>query len=401
MERQSTIIPGGAPSRETLLQRARDFAPALLERAQETEKQRRMPQETLARMHELGLMRVLQPSRFGGYEMDFGVMTEIGAELAKGCGSSGWVYSNLASHQWMVGMWPGKAQDEIWGKDPDTTICSAFAFPAGKALRTEGGYRISGRWPFSSGIDNADWIMLAAIVAEDDGGPEEHRVFLAPRSDCEPIDNWHVAGLSGTGSKDVKAEDLFVPEHRTVSPLDWRGGPSPGSEANPAPLYKLPVISIFPYCIAGVALGIAQGAMERYIENTRKRLSTYTGANVAGFANVHIKVAEAGVLIEGAQRIIEHDCREVMRCAREGGVPTIEQKVVYRRNGAYTAVMCQQAVDLLFTISGGGGLFDSNPIQRSFRDIHACSSHIALNWDPNAVTAGKVSLGLPPDSPLL
>ena len=393
------ISPGVTP--EALLQRARDMAPILLQRAKDAEDARRIPDETMREIHDAGLMRVMQPRRFGGYEYDFGLFVKIAAELARGCGSSSWVYSNLASHQWMVGMWCAEAQDEVWARSPDECVCSSLAFPAGKATRVEGGYRIRGQWPFSSGIDNSRWAMLAAVVEEDAGHPQEHRVFLLPEADYDAVDNWFVTGLSATGSKDVKVEDKFVAEHMTVSPLDWRGGDSPGSPVNPSALFKLPVISIFPYCISGVSLGIAQGALDRYVAHTRKRVSTYTGAKVAQFSNVHISLAEAGALIEAAERMMDYDCAEVTRIADEGGTPTLDQKVRYRRNGAYTTTLCVRAVDILFSLTGGAALFENNPIQRSFRDIHACKAHIALAWEPAASLYGRVALGLPADSPLL
>lgn len=414
MRRRSGSSGGAAPilidhalpvmtqlSREDYLDRARELVPVLQQRAEAAEALRRIPDEPVRDFHDSGLVRVIQPRRVGGGEMDFTILLEIGAELARGCGSSAWVWSNLATHHWMLGMWTEEAQDELWGISPDILVASSFAFPAGRAQRVEGGYRLSGQWPFSSGVDCCTWTMVAGMVEGEGGSPPEHRVFLLPEEDYEIIDNWHVAGLCATGSKDVAAREAFVPAYRTITPKDWRGGESPGSGLNPGALFRLPVLSVFPYCLSGVAVGIAQGAWDAYVGETRARRSTYTGASVADYPTVQLKVAEVDALIDAARLLMARDCDEAMAVAAAGDVPAMETKLRYHRNGAFGTNLCMRAVDLMFTASGGKGLFNSHPIQRAFRDIHAAAAHISMNWEPAAIAHGRVALGLPPDNPLL
>jgi 3-hydroxy-9,10-secoandrosta-1,3,5(10)-triene-9,17-dione monooxygenase len=336
----------------------------------------------------------------GGSELDYVSIVEFAAITGRGCGSSAWVLGNLAVHHWMLAMWPPEAQHEIWDESADTLIGSAFAFPAGRATKVAGGYRLKGRWPFSSGIDPCTWLMVGAMV-EVPGGAPEPRMFIVPLKDYTIIDTWFVAGLRGTGSKDVEIADVFVPEHRTLAVSATKGGPTPGAVLNPSPLYQLPLMALFAYVLSGTVLGIAQGAIHGFREATRKRAATYSGARLGELTAIQMRVAEAAASVDAAELIMKHNCSEAQRIAVAGSVPSIEQKVRYRRDGAFSARLCTRAVDLVFEACGGGGLYDTHPIQRAFRDAHAGAAHIALVFDVAATTYGKVALGLPCDNPML
>ncbi len=402
MTTATRVAAPGRITREELLQRARDMLPVLRERAPQAEALRRLPDETERDFHDAGLFRMVQPARVGGAELDYGILVDVGAMVGRACGSSAWNLINLGCHHWMLGMFPPQAQDEIWNENPDALIASSFIFPAGRAKRANGGYVLSGRWPFSSGVDNAGWNMLAGMVRDEDSdAPPEHRLFLLPRVEYKIIDTWHAAGLRGTGSKDVAAEAVYVPEHRTLAARDMRGGPSPGSAVNPGPLYRLPLFAVFPYVLSGAALGVAQGAWDCHVEVLRDRVSHYTGARVSDFQAVQVKLADARSRIDAAELIMQRDCQDAMRIAEAGTAPDIETKARFRRNGAFSVSLCTQAVDIVFGLAGGSGLYDTSPIQRAFRDAHAINAHIAFNMDAAGTTYGRVALGLPPDSPLL
>lgn len=390
------------PSREELLGRAEQLIPALRERADATEELRRLPDETEKAFHDSGLFRMLQPARIGGSELDYDILIDAGATIARGCASSAWNLTNLASHHWMMAMFPKQAQDEVWTKNPDALIASSFIFPAGRARRAPGGYIISGKWPFSSGVDNSEWNMLAGVVSEEDPEePHEYRVFLLHKSDYEIIDTWFAAGLRGTGSKDVKANEVFVPDHRTLAVSDTKGGKTPGSEVNPAVLYRLPVFALFPYVLSGVALGIAEGIVDDYVEAAKARVTNYTGAKVGDFQAVQIKVAEASAAAQAARLVMLNSCTEATDMTANGVVPDIERKVAYRRDGAYSVGLCTKAVDLIAGVSGAGGLYNRNPVQRAFRDVHAVNAHIAFNMDMAGTAYGRVAMGHSPDNPTL
>src|SRR5713101_965128 len=222
-EQQGAVMPDAktqnpasaarSPDFTELLARAEALVPVLRERAGRTEELRRLPDETLDELHRTGLFRILQPKRVGGSELPFRSIVELVAVIGRGCGSTAWVLANLAAHHWLLGMWSPEAQDEIWGQSPDNLIGSALIFPRGRARPVDGGYRLTGRWPFSSGVDPAAWNLIGAITSDEESGLSEPRIFLLPSSDYTIIDTWHVIGLGGTGSKDVAAEDVFVPDY--------------------------------------------------------------------------------------------------------------------------------------------------------------------------------------------
>ena len=391
---------GAAPDFPELLARAEALVPVLRERAGEAEELRRVPDETIEDLHRTGLFRILQPKRVGGSELPFRSIVELVSVIGRGCGSTAWVLANLAAHHWLLGMWPKQAQDEIWGQSPDNLIGSALIFPRGRASRVDGGYRLTGRWPFSSGVDAAAWNLIGAILHDQESGIAQPRIFVLPASDYQIIDTWHVIGLGGTGSKDVAVEDVFVPDYRSIAVEQIVGGPNPGSEVNPAVLYRLPAISLFAFCIAGVSLGIAQGAIEYFTQTIRSRTSYYTGRSLADFVTLQIHLAEATSIADAARAVILTDCDEATRIVEEGAVPSLEQRARYRRDGAYSATLCTRAVDLLFRATGGGAIYARNPLQRAFRDVHAANAHYVLNWDINGAMYGRVALGLSADATL-
>src|SRR6516165_3366552 len=314
---------GRAPSRfDELLARAEALVPTLRERAARAEQLRRLAGGTIADLHASDLFRMLQPDRVGGSELPYRELFELTAVIGQGCGSTAWVLGNLAAHHWLLGMWHPEAQDEIWGQSPDSLISSALAFARGRARREAGGYRLSGRWPFSSGVDYSAWNIFGAIVSDEETGQSEPRMFLVPARDYSIIDTWQVIGLAATGSNDVEVADVFVPAYRTLATERIKGGPNRGSELNPGTLYKLPAISLFGFAIAGVSLGIARGAIRHFAETTRTRLSAYTGRNLADFTNIQEHLAEAAALADAAEAIVLRDCDEATRITEAGVVPS-------------------------------------------------------------------------------
>ena len=387
-------------TRNEVLQRARAMVPGLADRALATESARQLPDSTMEAFRSTGLLRLLQPQRVGGYELDFGILGDVCAEVARGCASSAWVLANLISHNWMLGMWPKQAQDEVWqAGDGDSAIGASLIFPAGRALMEGGDYKLHGRWGFASGIDACDWVMLGAIVDGDEENPGEYRLFLLPRVDYSVHDTWFAAGLAGTGSKEVCVEDATVPPYRTLPLRATQGGATPGSAVNPGPLYRIPLLATFGYVVAGVPLGIAEGALEQFTGDNRRRLASYSGRALVDFAPVQWKIAEASASIEAARRMLKANCDEIMRLAERPEAPTLEHKAHMRRDCAFAARLCKRAVDLLFEASGGAALYLSHPVQRAFRDVHAAASHIALNWDAAATAYGRVVLGRAGDMP--
>jgi 3-hydroxy-9,10-secoandrosta-1,3,5(10)-triene-9,17-dione monooxygenase len=379
--------------------RARALVPQLRNRAARTEELRRLPPETERDLHEAGLFRIVQPKRVGGSELDYVALVDCAEALGRGDASVAWNFGNLASHHWMLGMFDKRAQDQIWNKDANVLIASSFIFPAGRARKVDNGYLLRGNWPFSSGVDSSEWNMLASVVSSDDEADGiEYRIFLLNRSDYKIIDTWNATGLRGTGSNDVEVDDAFVAESMTVAVSDLAGGPTPGSAVNPNALYALPVFSLFPYVLSGVALGNAQACLDDYVDIARHRASTYNRAKIGDLQSTQVKIAEASAKIDAARLIMRSTCIEAMADARHGQVPDIAAKTRLRRDGAYSVNLCTEAVSLLFAASGARGLYMTGALQRQFRDAHAINSHIAFNFDAAGTNYGRVALGLPSEN---
>lgn len=382
-----------------MVARAAALAPRLREEAFRSEQLRSLAAETERELHESGLFRIVQPKRVGGSELDYVALIDCADALGQGDASVAWTFANLASHHWMLAMFDPRAQDLVWGKNPDALIASSFIFPAGRARKVDGGYVLRGSWPFSSGVNCSEWNMLASVVSsEDEADGIEYRIFLLPKSDYRINDTWDATGLRGTGSNDVEVSDAFVPEAMTVGVHEVAGGPTPGSAVNPNALYRLPVFSLFPYVLSGVALGNAQACLDDYVDLARHRASTYNRAKVGDLQTTQIKIAEAASKIDAARLIMRQACIEALSEARRGHVPDMAAKTKMRRDGAYSVNLCTEAVSLLFAASGARGLYTSGALQRQFRDAHAINAHIAFNFDAAGTNYGRVVLGLPSDN---
>jgi 3-hydroxy-9,10-secoandrosta-1,3,5(10)-triene-9,17-dione monooxygenase len=381
-------------------EKAEALLPKLGERAARCEELRRLPDETLREFHETKLFRIHQPKRVGGEELEFAAVVTFGALLARACASTAWNWVNFAAHHMMLGMFPPQAQDEIWGASRDALIASSFVFPAGRARKVKGGYVLSGRWPFSSGVDPSEWNMLAGLARLDDHLPPEQRIFLLKRSQYEVIDTWFAGGLRGTGSKDVEATEQFVPEHMTLAVADTKGGPTPGSAVNPGPLYQLPVFALFPYMLSGVALGIAEGLIEEFLTRTNQT-GRMTGARIAEIQSTHIRLGEATAYARASRLVQLSNCQEAEGLIASGRVPEGRVKARYRLEGAYAVDWAVRAVDIMFGLYGASGLYESGHAPRAFRDAHAVKQHFSFNTDIAGTTYGRVALGLASDNPTL
>lgn len=375
--------------------RARALAPTLAARAAEAEALRRLPDQTVAELREAGLFRMLQPSRWGGHEVEPGIFFEVQQLIAAACPSTAWVLGVVAVHSWQLALFPLAAQEEVWGKDPTALISSSYA-PTGKVTREPGGYRISGRWSFSSGCDHCSWVFLGGFVPPEPGKnrPPDMRTFLLPRSDYKIEDTWHVAGLKATGSKDILVDGVFVPEHRTHRLIDGFKRSSPGNEVNPAPLYRLPFGQIFVRSVSTSAIGAAQGALDAYCAAAAQRVAAGDGSKVAEDPTTQVVAARAAATIDEVRLVLQRNFTEMMAAVRANQDLPLERRVRYRFDSSNAVERCVAAVDALFTASGGRAIFLGHPLLRYFLDVHAARAHYANNPDKPARNSGGVQLGL-------
>lgn len=381
------------PSAEELVERARTLAPRLAERSAETEAKRQLPDVTIAELQEAGFFRMLQPARWGGYEHDPRTFYEVQWTLAAACPSTAWVLGVVGVHAWQLALFPLEAQEEVWGKDTSTLISSSYA-PTGKVERVDGGYRISGRWSFSSGCDHCDWVFLGGFAPVDEGKAPDMRTFLLPRKDYRIDDTWHVAGLKGTGSKDIVVEGAFVPEHRTHRLIDGFKRKSPGNAVNPAPLFRLPFGQVFVRSVSTTAIGIAQGALDTYRDIAAKRVAAGDGQRVADDPTAQMVAARADALIDEVKTVLVRNMDELMALARADADMPVERRIKFRYDSSRVVEKCVEAVDGLFTASGGRAIFLSSPMLRYFLDVHVARAHYANNPDKPGRNFGAVQLKL-------
>jgi len=366
--------------------------PRIEARASEAETLRRIPDATIEDLRNAGLMKALQPARYGGYELDPVVLYRAARRIGEVCGSTAWVFAVLGVHPWQLGLFPDAAQADVWGDDDRVLVASTYA-PVGKITPAEGGFRISGRWPYSSGSDHCDWVLLGGIDASD---PEalDMRTFLLPRSDYEVIDTWNAVGLKGTGTNDILVRDAFVPEHRTLSFADTGRCECPGHAVNAAALYRLPFASVFASTIASAALGTARGALAAYRSVLAERFKIAYGEAAREDPHAQVKLAQAHSMVDAAWLQLERNIESVHEAARRGEVPGLLERARLRHDQAYGVSRAIEAADLCFESSGGSVLRDGHPLQRFWRDVHAARQHAINDYERAATLYGRALLGV-------
>jgi len=381
---------------EIYLERVRALLSVLRERAPGAEKLRRLPNETFADFQEAGLFRALQPKRYGGYELDPGIFYQAVMEVGTVCGSSAWILGVIGVHNWHLAIFPPQAQEDVWGEDTGVQLSTSLA-PTGTIQRVDGGFRLSGRWSFSSGCDFCQWAVLGGLVPPAEGGqPPDARVFLVPRRDYIVDDNWHVMGLCATGSKDIIVNDVLVPEYRTHSYADAFHLKHPGTAINDSPLYRLPFGLVFANGITAPAIGAALGALEAFREQSLKRINLRDQSRVAEDPFTQFRLAEAAAAIGAARDRVLGNFAEMMRLARAGEEIPLTARARYKWDAGKAIDWSVAAVDKLFEASGGRGIFLDNPIQRAWRDVHAMRAHAGNNPERAAFVFGRSEFGLPP-----
>ena len=382
------------PQGEALLQRARDLVPMLAEREIATEAARDVPAETIAAYHDTGILRALQPRQFGGLQLPFGVFSRIVETLAEGCAASAWVYAVLAEHQWIIASLPEQGQIDVWGERPNAVASSSLA-PRETAKRIGGGWRLSGRFPFSSGCAHAQWAIIGARC-EDAAGTTPTRYLLVPMNEIEIIDDWHVLGLRGTGSRTLMLHDVFVPEHRSVLLRDLLEGTPPGVQVHPdydivrAPRGYLVVFSLPPvaFALGRRALAVAAAALGGRISRGTTKL--------AESEIVQLKIAEASAAIDAASLLLETLRVQSLAVVASGRPISGEEVLRNRRDLTFGMQQIRTAVQSLFELCGARTTYDSDRLQPLLRDIMTIATHQAFSPLATLVPYGRVLLGLPP-----
>jgi 3-hydroxy-9,10-secoandrosta-1,3,5(10)-triene-9,17-dione monooxygenase len=374
---------------EEAMRRAREIVPVLLERAQKCEDARVLLPENEKLLHQTGLFRFHQPKRFGGMELPFVAVVDIVSELARGCPSTAWNVGNLGCHHWILGYYEPETQHEVWDQNPDVLIASSIALAAGRGRKAKDGFVVSGRWPFSSGVDNSDWNMLAVTIYDEEKAVD-WRLCLVPKSDYQVIDTWYAMGMIGTGSKDIEVKEVFVPERRALALARCRGGlEHPGARLNSGPLFRVPIVASAGHPLSATALGTAEGAFEHVLQTFKTRVGTYTGAKVSDFQAVQVKLARARGLIDSARYLM----RESALVFQHNENLALEEKLRLRAQNALAVAQAREAVETLWSFYGANAIYIRDPLQRYLRDVQAASQHFSFNFDIAGSAYGTVALG--------
>lgn len=383
-----------ASLRTLLRQRARDMVPHLRARQKEAAQLGRLPDVTINEMQESGFFRIMQPKRWGGYEMEPQHFFDVQMTLAEGCMSTAWVLGVVAIHNWQLGLFDDRAQKDVWGEN-DATLISSSYMPVGKVTRVDGGFRLSGRWGFSSGSLHCDWAFLGAMVPpEQAGDAPDYRTFLVPRRDYTIVQNWDVSGLEGTGSNDIFIEDAFVPEYRTHRSMDGFNCNSPGNAVNKSPIFRLPFGQIFVRAVSSSSIGCLQGVVNAFIDVNKSRIGINDGARVAQEPNVQMAIANAMAVVDECKTVMFRNFDSMMEYARRGETPPLQERIKMRFDASLVAKKCTDAINEMFICCGAMGIFRSHPLNRAWLDINAGRTHVANNHFKFGRNLGATSLGL-------
>jgi 3-hydroxy-9,10-secoandrosta-1,3,5(10)-triene-9,17-dione monooxygenase len=389
------------PDHAQLVARATSLVPTLRARAAEAEQFRRLPDANVAELRAAGLFKVLQPRRCGGFEMSLHTHIDTVAEIARGCGSTAWCMGVIHAHSWLVGSFPHEAQAESYGANPDAIVCAVIS-PRGKARAVAGGYRLDGFWPFASGCQHADWLLLGTEIANEGGTVVDAAELLVPARDIVIRDDWNVVGLRGTGSCSIVANDVFVPKHRYLSLPGIIAGEAPGAAAHDTSLYKGAAVPVLVLAITPAALGMAEAALAAFKERLPGREIAYTEHEIQiDSPTTHRQVADAATRIHVARLLLHRCADDIEAAAARGEMMEFTARARVRMDCAHAVRQCMEAAEILYLACGGSGIAETNPVQRAWRDLHAVNMHGALTLETNQVMYGRILLGLKPNTPLI
>lgn len=389
-------LSGVALTPEEAVARAQALASRLDGRRAETEELRQLPDETVQDFIDSGLLRINQASRWGGHELGVEAALGVVSEVAKGDTAAGWVLGVLATHFWLICLFPDEVQHEIWDADPNVMMSSSFVAATSRCERVDGGYRISGRWPFSSGSPHCGWAMLGIMLPPSgDGEPPVVRWGLLPRGDYTVADDWRTVALRGTASNTIVVDDAFVPDHRVVDPADVARGCAPGAKVNPSAIFRLPFGPALVFYLAAPTLGGATRVFDDWVAYMGTKRAAFTGEAYRDQLPTIVRAGELSAQLDAERTVMTSAARSIDAALASGGPVPPAVGMRAGRDATYAIRLCVGVVDTCMQFAGGSALFESNPVQKGWRDVHGTSAHYGFNTDFQYGTYGRLLLGLP------
>lgn len=372
---------------EELIRRARDLSKLLAERAVEAEKLRRPADDVIQALKDAEIFKLMSPRAYGGLECDIDTFFEVGLALAEGDASMSWVATFYIEHVWIFSLFPKAFQEELFA-DKSYVLAPAMLSPTGQVVKEKGGYRLSGRWSWSTGIMHADWVLPAAIVTGEDG-KRAPWFFALPRSEVKVEDTWFVDGMQATGSNDVIIENVFVPEGRMLSFQQMIEGDTPGSKIHPNPLYRTPMLPTLGLAAAIPALGQARACVRMYKERLRDRMAG-GGLRKVGAAS-QMRLARAEVQVDQTYLLLRNLVHEVMTIRDKA---TRLDRTRWATQLAFAVDQCKSTIAYVCEAAGATGHFQSSPLGRAARDINTVGAHIVFDLDARLELHGAALLGI-------
>jgi 3-hydroxy-9,10-secoandrosta-1,3,5(10)-triene-9,17-dione monooxygenase len=378
-----------------LVGRAYDLQPVIAARAAETELNRAPLDATIKDLIDAEFVKTLTPKRFGGFELNIDTMVEIARIFATACPSTGWISSFYIGHTWLHSVFPEESQVEVFAAGP-AILSSGQIAPTAKIKKVTGGFEVSGRQAWSSGVVHADWIFFTGMMAEDGESPKPMMVCL-PREQVEVIDTWFIAGMQGTGSRDVAVHEVFVPNHHAVPYGDLLSGEHPGRNIHANPLYHMPAASVLGFETLPVLAGALRGAAEAFLQLTRDRTTSYTGASVAAKPAAQMRVGRGFAMAEAVEALT----RDAVTTAIAAGCSSsVDARAALRMRAATITKLACDAVNDIMHGAGGNSFRNDAPLQRFFRDVNVLRTHAILDVEPSSEIYGRILLGMNPGGPM-
>ena len=382
-----------------LVERVRNLVPMVEAHAEQAERERKPVDSVMKALEDAGVYKFFVPKRYGGYEFSLTAFMEIGMLLGEGCISTGWVTTFCMEHNWLLSLYNEEAQDDIFGKHPYIIAPGALA-PKGTATPVDGGYRVTGRWEWGTGVMHANWVMVGALTPTEDPEKPDLCMYLIPRDEVNVIDTWRVAGMVGTGSNDIEVKDVFVPAHRKQSVADMRDGTSPGAVLHDSPTYKMPMMPVLGLTAAAPAVGGARKAVALFRDRLAGRTVYGTEEKQSQRAVAQARLGHARVAAETAETLLKSTARRVRDWGERGEkCPDIERAHL-RLQIAHIVRQARDVVREVVEASGSHAHFLDNPLQRILRDVHTLSCHTVFDLDVGGELYGRMLLGLPPNAPV-
>ncbi len=379
--------------RAALVERANALRPLLEANAVQTETDRRVVEENINAIREAGLYRIMVPRRFGGLETDIRTKMEVSATLAKGCGSTAWVSTLMNVCSFFVGQASAQCQEDVWGKNPDARIAGVFA-PLATTRRVDGGLMVTGKWPWSSGCLHSDWAMVGIPVVNEAGEPVDQGMAVIPMAECTIEETWFTAGMKGTGSNTICANELFVPDHRIMS-VGQRLGGATGTPYKDEVLYRSAMIPVAALILVGPVMGLVQRALEYVIEKASKRSISYTFyTKQTESPSFQLAVADAAIIVDTVWLHCLRGADDIYKAAQENRFPTYTERARIRMDTGYAAEKAREAMDILLSAHGASSFAEVSPLQRMWRDLETCSRHAVISPEISREVYGKALLGI-------